>query len=298
MFEESISKAYGNSDFDFTLVGDYVAIRKYGSEDINMEIFRLKPQTREVTEDVTRSCTQSYSSITHELFLLKTIADHSVEKESIVYWINQISSGKGVKAKLHEFIGEDLFIVEDDGIIKPSETCSMMLKNLEEEIYGAELGGMPEEKRNKVIGSLTVGDRKIEAPSPKRISDKIRLFKEFEESKLYPFQFEESESSPSLRPLPDGCEVKKVDDSYLLSIYGVHMVEAHSGKFNLLDVGKECFNILSKHLKSDDTTLLKYLKYYGFMTPEGTTTENGRDIASLLKIYLSGRKQAPKSRGH
>ncbi len=282
------------------LDGNYVSIPEYGGMNLkNMYIFRLDPNTGHA-EDVTKS------SITYELFLLETIAYHSLKKESIDYWINQINIehiGKGVREKLHRFIDEDpgdLFSLKED-IIRTSKTGTMLLKDLGEKIYGAELDGMAKEKLNKP-GYLNVDGRNIMVPSPEIISDEIRLLEELEKSTSYPFlnpyQFEKSESSQSLRPLPKGCEVKKVDDSYLLSIYGVHMVKAHDGKFNLLDVGKECFNILSKTREYDDTILLNYLINTGLIAPEGTTTENGWGIRLLLKTYLPGRKQAPKSRMH
>lgn len=283
MAEESIigSGMDGKPDFDFTLAGDYVSIRKYLDSDINMEIFRLKPHTGEVAEGAAQS------SITYELFLLETIADHPVRKESLDYWINQISSGKRVKAKLHEFTGGNLFILEDESIVKPSETGSMVLKNLEQEIYGAALRGIPEENLDEP-GALTVGGRKIAAPPPKMIYGNIRLFKEFETSESYPY----------FRPLPDGCEVKKDGAGYLLSIYGTDMVKAESGKFTILDVGTKCFDILSKPRESDDAKILHYLKGNGLIDSNNKTTNKGWDIYHRLKTYLPGRKSPPKSRSH
>jgi len=281
MVNESILEAYRKSDFYLKLDGDYVSVQMHGYEDkINLEIFRLKP----------------YPRIKYGLVLLETIADHPIKKESIDYWINEIDNGKGVKAELHKFINGDIFSLKE-GIIELSETGTRMLKYLEEKIYGAELSDIPKEKWNEMC-SLNVGSRNITVPSPELIYNEIRLFKKFEKSEFYPFQSGVDKSGKSLRPLPEGCKVEEVEDTYLLFIYGKEMVTADSGKFYILDVGKKCFDILHNPRKGGDAELLSYLKENGLIDSDYTTTKKGWDISGLLRIYLPGRKHASKSRKH
>lgn len=281
------------------LDGNYVSIPEYGGMNLkNMYIFRLDPNTGHA-EDVTKS------SITYELFLLETIAHHSLKKESIDYWINQINIehiGKGVREKLHRFIDEDpgdLFSLKED-IIRTSKTGIMLLKDLGKKIYGAELDGMAKEKLNKP-GYLNVDGRNIMVPSPEIISDEIRLLEELEKSTSYPFlnpyQFEKSESSQSLRPLPKGCEVKKIKgvyglpDIYKLFICGNEMVTADSGKFYLLDAEKKLFDTM--HMPREGDGMLSDLKKNVLIDDNNKRTDEGQDIYNMLKI-LGGK--ASKSR--